>query len=400
MKKVKVVAIAFAITLVLITFTAQPVAAASRYDSLRSYVNSRYDAVRGGYNIPGEGVARVDPTYGAISVMNETGTLENRPPPVTIVDVLDFLVTHQWTTGNPDDEPRYGGFMEYLLGPITNGGNYRALVTWQTLKAQDDIPGTESYDINATANLVWINKTQADSGGFSADSEGTYPDLISTAYALMSIRIIDTMYSLENAWDWLRNETATIEYIESCKDGDGYKLSPISNRAGVSATAAAVLAYNALDPQASIPEAGSIQSWLASRQIMDYEEEELIGGFEEAVSTTDPNLRSTYFALSALNILNTLSTINATAAENFILNCQSEDGSFGIIPELSTGTLVQSGYACEILNMPGFSGAYDSLSSSTDPYSSSDPGFEWRMVLVIGIIVVALVLAVLSVRHD
>jgi hypothetical protein len=50
--------------------------------------------------------------------------------------------------------------------------------------------------------------------------------------------------------------------------------------------------------------------------------------------------------------------------------------------------------------MPGFNGAFDSLSSSTDPYSTSDPGFEWRMVLVIGIIVVALILAVLSVRHD
>ena len=400
MKKVKVVAIAFAITLVLITFTAQPVAAASRYDSLRSYMNSRYDAVRGGYNIPGEGVARVDPTYGAISIMKEVGTLKSRPPPVTIVDVLDFLVTHQWTTGNPDNEDRYGGFMEYLLGPVTNGGNYRALVTWQSLKVQDDIPGIGSYDINATANLVWINKTQAESGGFSADSEGTYPDLMSTAYALMSIRIIDTMYPLENAWDWLQNETATIEYIENCKDGDGYKLSPISSRVGVSATAAAILAFNALDPQAAVPDAGSIQTWLASRQIVDYEEEIMNGGFEEAVDTIDPNLRSTYFALSALNVTNALSTINATAAENFILNCQSEDGSFGIIPGLSTGTLVQSGYACEILNMPGFSGAYDSLSSSTDPYSTSDPGFEWRMILVIGIVVVALILAVLSIRHD
>jgi hypothetical protein len=50
--------------------------------------------------------------------------------------------------------------------------------------------------------------------------------------------------------------------------------------------------------------------------------------------------------------------------------------------------------------MPGFSGAHEILSSSTDPYSSGDPGIEWRWAIVGGIIVVALVLAVLSVRQD
>jgi prenyltransferase beta subunit len=399
MKKAKVVAIAFAFTLVLLAFTAQPVAAASRYDSLRSYMNSRYDAVRGGYTIPGEGVTRVIPTSGAITIMNEVGTLDNRPPPVTIQDVMNFAVTQQWTTGNEATEPKYGGFMEYLLGPVNNEVNYRGLVLWQLLKAQGDIPGTESYDINATANLYWINTTQTESGGFSSEA-GVYPDLISTAYALRSIRIIDTLYPLENAWDWFLNETATVEWIESCKDGDAYKLSPISDRASVSATAAAVMAYTALDPVSSVPGAGSIQSWLVTRQVLEYDESDSVGGFEEANGTADPNLLSTYFALSAMEILNTLSTINATAAETFILNCQSEDASFGIIPGLSTGKLIYSGYACEMLNMPGFSGAHDILSSSIDPYSSGDPGIEWRWAIVFGIIVVALVLAVLSVRQD
>ncbi|MHA2396470.1 MAG: prenyltransferase/squalene oxidase repeat-containing protein [Candidatus Thorarchaeota archaeon] len=399
MKKVKVVAIAFAFTLVLLAFTAQPVAAASRYDSLMSYMNNRYDVVNHGYTIPGEGVTRIDPTYGAISIMNEVEILDDRPPPVTVVDVMDFVVVHQWTAGNEDAEPKYGGFMDYLLGPVDNGINYRGLVLWQLLKAQGDIPGTENYDINATANLFWINTTQTESGGFSSEA-GVYPDLISTAYALMSLRIIDTLYPLENAWDWLLNETATVEWIESCKDGDVYKLSPISDRASVSATAAAVLAYNALDPFASVPGAGSIQLWLVSRQLLEYDELDYVGGFEEANGTGDPNLLSTYFALSAMEILNTLSTVNASAAEAFILNCQSEDGSFGLSPGLSAGKLVYSGYACESLNMLDPGGVHDILSSSTDPHSSGDPGIEWRWMIVLGIIVVALVLAVLSVRQD
>jgi prenyltransferase beta subunit len=399
MKKVRVVAFAFAFTLVLLAFTAQPVAAASRIDSLRSYMNSRYDAVRGGYNIPGEGVTRIDPTYGAITVMNEVGTLDNRPPPVSITQVMDFSVVHQWLTGSENTQPRYGGFMDYLAGPVTNGINYRGLVLWQLLKMQDDIPGTDNYEINATANLLWINKTQTESGGFGSET-GANPDLISTAYALMSMKIIDTMYPDENAWEWFWNETATIEWIESCKDGDVYMLSPFSDRASVSATAAAVLAYNALNPMSSIPSAGIIQAWLASRQVTEYEETDFIGGFEEGLETADPNLVSTYFALSALEILNALSTVNATAAETFILNCQSADGSFGIVPGLDAGKLIYSGYACEMLNMVVPSGAYDILSSTVDPYSTGESGFEWRLVLVVGIIVVALVLAVISVRRD
>ena len=399
MKRVKVVAIALAFTFVLLAFTAQPVAAASRYDSLRTYMNSRYDAVRGGYSVPGEGIVRIDPTYGAITIMNEVGTLDNRPPPVTITEVMDFMVVHQWSTGEEVDEPRYGGFMDYLLGPVTNGINYRGLVTWENLMDQSDIPGTENYDINATANLFWINKTQTASGGFGFET-GASPDMLSTAYALMSIRIIDTMYPAENAWDWLQNESATIDWIESCKDGSAYMLNPDSDRVGVTATAAAVLAYEALNPVAAVPDAANIQLWLLSRQILDYELPEYNGGFEEGDDTESPNLLSTYFAFKALETLATTLTVNITAAESFILNCQTPEGSFALAPGFSTGSLIYSGYACEILSMSGFDGAHSILSSSVDPHSPDGTGFDWRLAVIVGIVIVALVLAVLAVRSD
>ena len=399
MKRVKVLAITLAFTFVLLAFTAQPVAAASRYDSLRSYMNSRYDAVRGGYTIPGEGVTRVDPTYGAITIMKEVGTIYNRPAPVTVPDVMGFMVGHQWGSGDEDEEPRYGGFSDYLLGPVTAGGNYRGLVTWEILMDQNDIPGTEDHEINATASLLWINKTQDVSGGFGiiADAE---PDLLSTAYALMSIRLIDTMYPLENAWNWLHNETATVEWIESCKDGVAYKLHPNSDGVGVTATSAAVLAYKALDPLAAVPGTANIQAWLLARQVLDFELPEYVGGFEEGNGTAEPNLLSTYYALTALETLASLSTVNTTAVESFILNCQSQDGSFAIAPGFSTGKLLYSGYACEILSMAEFDGAMSILSSSQDPYSPGGTGFEWRLYVIIGIVLVGIVLAVLAVRAD
>ena len=273
-------------------------------------------------------------------------------------------------------------------------------MTWQILIAQTGIPGTEDFQINATANLLWINKTQTASGGFGNEADAD-PDLLSTAYALMSIRLIDTMFPLENAWSWLQNETATVEWIESCKNGIAYMLDPNSDQPGVTATAAAVLAYKALDPVAAVPGTANIQTWLRSRQVLDNEEPELIGGFEEGNGTDDPNLLSTYYGLKAMEALVTLSNLNITAAESFILNCQSQDGSFALVPGLSSGKLIYSGYACEMLNMAEFEdGALSILSSSEDPNSPGGIGFDWRSMLVVGIIVVALVLAVLAVRAD
>jgi hypothetical protein len=72
-----------------------------------------------------------------------------------------------------------------------------------------------------------------------------------------------------------------------------------------------------------------------------------------------------------------------------------------LVPGLSSGKLIYSGYACEMLNMAGFEGGTLSiLSSSEDPNTPGGTGFEWRSIVIVGIIVVALVLAVLSVRQD
>ena len=400
MNKVKVVAIAFAFTFVLVSFAAQPVAAASRYDSLSSYMSDNYDVVRGGYILPTDGVTRVNPTYGAISIMNEIGSLTQRPPPVSITMVLDFSSTHQWLTGVPEDEPRYGGYMDYLLGPVTARTNYHGLATWEILKSSilSDIPGVDDYDINATANAFWVNRTVSD-GGYGSETDA-YPDLVSTYYALASFRILDIVYPTENVWFTYVNETATIEWIESCKDGDAYMLSPVSDRTSATATAAAVLAYNAINPLSLVPGASSIQTWLLNRQILDYQEPEFVGGFEEGNATDDPNLVSTYFAISALDTLNAVSSINATAAESFILNCQSEDGSWSFFPGLSTGSLVYSGYACQMLNMITPGSALRILSSSVHPYSEGTAPFDWRVIVVLGIVVVALVISVYALRMD
>jgi prenyltransferase beta subunit len=357
--------------------------------------------VRGGYILPTDQVARVNPTYGAISIMNEVGALAQRPPPISITQALDFLVIHQWLSGDPEDTPRHGGFMDYLLGPVTALTNYHGLVTWQILKSGmlSDIPGLDDYDLNASANAVWINRTLSESGGYGSETDAD-PDLVSTYYALASFRIIDMLYPSENVWFTYVNETAIIEWIESCKDGDSYMLSPLSERASVTATAAAVLAYNAIDPLSAVPGAASLQSWLVDRQILEHQIPEFVGGFEEGNGTDDSNIVSTYFALRVLDMLNALSSINSTAAESFILYSQSADGSWGFVPGLNTGSLVYSAYACQILNMETFRGALTTLASSVDPNSEKATQFDWRVAVVLGIIVIAVVVSVYALRMD
>ncbi|MHA2222768.1 MAG: prenyltransferase/squalene oxidase repeat-containing protein, partial [Candidatus Thorarchaeota archaeon] len=305
MNKIKVLAIAFAFTLMLVVSSAQPVAAASRYDTLSSYMSDNYDAIRGGYFLPFDGVTRVTPTYGALSIMEEVGTLAQRPPQISITMVMEFSENHQWLTGDEDEESSFGGFSNYLLAVVTNEVNYHGLLLWQTLKssALSDIPGVDDYEINVTANAFWINKTLSEAGGYS-DFKESNENMIATYYALASYRIIQNMYPLENAWNTYVNETAVLAWIESCRDGDSYKLSPESSRTSVSATAAAILAYEAIDPASTIPGVAGVQSWLLDRQVSDYQEPEYIGGFEEGNATDEPNIVSTYFAMSALNSMN------------------------------------------------------------------------------------------------
>ncbi|MHA2025230.1 MAG: prenyltransferase/squalene oxidase repeat-containing protein [Candidatus Thorarchaeota archaeon] len=399
MKKVKVVAIALAFTLVLVASTTQPVAAASRYDTLTSYMADRYDIVRGGYNLPFDGVTRVSPTYAALSILSEVGSLAQRPPPISITKAMEFSETHQ--SDNPAEEESYGGFMEYLLGPVSNDVNYNGLLLWEILKdpSFNDIPDVGDYDINGTSNAVWINTTLSIDGGYG-NVQGSDAELISTFRALASFRILDEIYPLENVWNTYVNETGVLEWIDSCRDGNSYQLSPDSSRTSVSATAAAILAYEIIDPVSTVPGIANVQTWLLNRQVLDHSESEVVGGFEEGNSTDDPNIVSSYFAFTALDSLNALTNINETAAQSFILNCQAADGSWGNFPGFEEGSLLYASYAVQMLNMEPLGNALSILSSSVDPSTQGISAFDWRVIVILGIVVIAAVLALYTLRMD
>ncbi|MBN2230490.1 MAG: hypothetical protein JW779_12960 [Candidatus Thorarchaeota archaeon] len=402
MRRVKVVTIAIAFMIVLIAFTAQPAAAATRAESLTTYISGRFDVERGGYSPPSDDVVRVDATYGAILALDSLEILNNRPPPVNLTDVLEALIDRQWTSnvaGNDLDKKRYGGISEYLLGPVSNAMTLMGIELLLMLKAQADYPDILTIDVNTTAILVFVNKTQTTSGGFCSTT-GENPDIVSTYQALTIIQLLDEYDEELNAWDWLANETKTMEWIESCRVGDAFKLNPNSVTPGVTPTAAGIMAFATLPSQSmtTVPDLQAALAWIQARQVDEADLVEYIGGFEEGNATGDPNFTSTYYALKVLDMADALTPVNESAVINFIMNCQAKDGSFGQLPNLVEGNLVNSGRACEMLNL--FGSAVSILGSTIDPNTPGGVVLDWRLFVVVGIIVVALVFAILGVRQD
>ncbi|MDH4212541.1 MAG: hypothetical protein OEV85_01365 [Candidatus Thorarchaeota archaeon] len=402
MKRVKIITIAFAFVLVLIAASAQPVAAASRADTLNSYISGRYDAQRGGYSPPSDNVVRVDATYGAVLALNELKSLDARPPPINLTKALDSLIVRQWLTDSQENEldrKRYGGFSEYLVGPVTMEMTFMGMKLHQLLKAQSDYPGINTKDINVTALLVYLNRTQSTNGGFSSIPDND-PDIISTYQALAIFEMLDDTYTTMNVWDRLLNETATLEWINNCRKGDAFMLSPEAFTPSVTATAAGIMALSIFQQVLTIPGIQDTNEWILERQLLSPESNDFIGGFEEGNGTEDANFATTYYALNVLEQTGAISSVNKTAVIDFILNCQAVDGSWGNIPGMEEGTLVHSGQACELLNILDSDGAAVILASSQDPNTPSGFYMDWRFFVVGGILLVALVLAIVSIRMD
>ncbi len=336
MKKVQIACMAVILALVAVTFISTPVSAATtRWDSLNAFIEESHEDVEGVYTIPDAEAARLLPTYGAITIFHEREVLDDRPPVIDLVMARNFTRKLQWKSGG-EDYDRYGGFSSSIAGPVNMENSYYGVKLWLLLEGNDDVPGfSDLDDINATAALVFINKTQTASGGFGS-FEGSSPDLVSTFQALY---ILDAMTEMsgESMATWLRNETATIEFILSCREDNGFKLSPTSSIASVTATAAGLMALVRLSELSQIPteEQQDIRNWILSLQDTDASDG-FVGGFQESVLTNDTNLMSTYHALEAIGVLGGMASLNASAVAQFIADCQANNGGWGIVNYLES----------------------------------------------------------------
>ncbi len=401
MKKVQIASIMVIVALVGVAFTV-PVSAnpGTRWDSLNAYMTENYDAdVEGGYSLPDGEASRLYPTYGAAMVLDERGLFDYRPPSVDILKLKNFTRKIQWKSGG-EDYDRYGAFAIYIAGPVSTEYNYYGLKLWELLSQEkfSDIPQISKVEINETAGLVFLNKTQTEAGGFGRNVDET-PDIISTFQSLYVMDYYVTQLG-KSMDEYLWNRTATIEWILDCSEGDGFKLHPNSNLPSLQATTAGLMALDILGELSRIGDTSVIRNWILDRQVLDSDMEMLVGGFEEGNSTNDPNLKTTHAALEALELLTAMDNVNKSVAARFIVNCQAADGSWGNVPEQETGRLFYAGLAVDALRLLDESGTYTTLLFEEDPNNPAGPIIDWRLGLIIGIIIVAAVVGIIATRFD
>ncbi|MBD3407116.1 MAG: hypothetical protein GF411_13440 [Candidatus Lokiarchaeota archaeon] len=394
MKKGKAICIAIALALVTMTFMVQPTSASStRNETLREYIDSRYDPEAGAYGFEEGKATWVSPTYSALTLFEAQELLDARPPIIDLFKTKNFTMKVQWDTGNEDTEDRYGGFARYQAGPVDMLSTFRAIDLWRIITEHEQlIPNIENIDINGTAVMVFLNKTHNADGGFGS-VVGASSDMLSTYHALYIMDYIATNYELSME-TWLGNETQTYNWIMSCFVGEAFVLHPDARSAGVTPTAAALMALDILDRLSEL-ETQSVQNWLLGRQSLS-SNDTFIGGFQEGVLTNDTNLKSTFYALQALTVLESVSNVNITTAKDFVLDCQAADGSWGLTPGIEEGDFSYITYAVQSLDMlEAMDGLYE-----IDPNSPNYPLIDWRIALVIGIVVAAVVVGAVSVKMD
>ncbi|RDE15511.1 MAG: hypothetical protein C4K49_06085 [Candidatus Thorarchaeota archaeon] len=396
MDRVKAAGVFIACALILVAIAVQPALAnpGTRRDSLISFLSNRYDAAEGGYSLTGETVSRIESTEAAAMILNDLGYLDARPPMIDLVKMKNFTQKLQWMSGGESHE-RYGGFASYIAGPTSVENTHLALQLWTILSNQSNIPRIDQVVMNVTAALMYINKTQTSLGGFGA-ATGSSPDVISTYHALWSLNSLFGLKSDETWEKWLRNRTATVEWILSCRVGDSFKLSPGSTVTGLEPTAAAILALDILGELPSVSGLDGIKNWILGRQVTEPIRGEFEGGFEEGYLTNDTNLVSTYYALTSLVALGFLSQCNETAVAQFIIDSQAADGSWGSVPGISVGTLPNAALAVNSLLILGQTG----LLLEEDPNNPNAPLLDWRVLVVAGILIVAIAAALVAMRMD
>ncbi len=402
MNRTKMACTILALSLILVTVAPQPVMAnpGSRLDSLLAFLNTRYNKdSQHGYSYTGTIVSRIEPTYSAIYTLDTLGQLSIRPPIINLLATKNFTFNLQWDTVEENDT-RYGGFGSFIAGTPDITTTYTAMRAWQILSKHGDIPNIGNIQINATALLIYVNRTHTSSGGFARQPRSTSADMMSTYMALWLLKYGVQLLPDTSQWKdmdlWLPDPSNTTAWILSCRRDGAFMLNPNSKVPGVSPTGAALMALDLLDALNSVPDLQATRNWIISRQVKTTTCGEFIGGFTESVGTNDTNLVSTYYALLGLDTLDALSNIDSDIAIRFILDCQAADGSWGTVPDTAVGSIANIGMAIKCLSL--LSNDINALLLEEDPNSQSPSLIDWRLAAIVIIGLSSLVVALVSVK--
>ncbi len=209
-------------------------------------------------------------------------------------------------------------------------------------------------NMTAWVGSLFINETDTDPnyGGFLPYSSYPNATLTASAFAVQALERLNRTQSIDSTI--LVNFTIDLQRTNATLYPDtvgGFTENIQINTATVSATFAAIQIleiYNAISQMNT----SLAVSWLNSSQLLSNPASPSYGGFANGRNSTNADLQTTYMALQSLEILGALSTINQTAAIEYILLHYREDtnypqffGGFSNTPDNPVATHLATFYA-------------------------------------------------------
>jgi prenyltransferase beta subunit len=194
--------------------------------------------------------------------------------------------------------------------------------------------GNQLHRINTTALGVWVDQVHVNNTPTWGWTNTSQPTIVSTS---LVVEILDIANALTN----ISNESALIDWILDCQNSTGgFGIRANDTSPSLMTTYYAVSALDRLGELDSLDEA-AIRDYVLNHQLPD-------GGF--ATVGSDPDLASTYWALETLLLVSNLSSVtNTTGISQWIIGLQQTDGGFSRLPGESSSYLASSFYAVSIL---------------------------------------------------
>ncbi len=223
----------------------------------------------------------------------------------------------------------YGEEGEIALSPDTLipsfEGSFFALATFETITAPLIDPS-----INMSFYYRWVSSNHITTtfapgyGGFSFNV-GSPATLIDTYYGTKTLALSDQLHRI--------NKTALGVWVNQVQvNGTPTWGWTNTSQPSVVTTSFVIEILDAADALGSIPDQNALISWILDCQ-------DPTGGFGIRANDTTPSLMDTYYAITALQRLDALDSVNVSSVRDFVLTYQLPDGGFASVgddPDLAS----------------------------------------------------------------
>jgi len=189
----------------------------------------------------------------------------------------------------------------------------------------------------------YLNKTSLNEGGFSLNIDSKKPNLVATFYGILAFNVLSKT---------LPNKTLHLNWILSCNNSDGGYGGNRTLPSTLMTTYQAIFSISQLGTMDQIANKTAIINFLTSLYINELNDFERNGGYLPEKNAGFPLLSSTYFCISALELLNS-TYLHKSATIKWVLSCQNSlDGGFFDKTEedvQGSSSITSSYYAFKIL---------------------------------------------------